>query len=68
MGNSCADTDENRARVVERGSLIAVIGRLKDESLIPFTIPVLYNVLVDYGKWLAYSLQGDRLLDVAQPS
>lgn len=50
VGNSCADTDENRARVVEDNLLAAVIRRLQDENLIPFTIPVLYNILVDYGE------------------
>ncbi|KAK5995309.1 hypothetical protein PT974_03711 [Cladobotryum mycophilum] len=34
IGNSCADTDENREIY---------------ESLIPFTIPVLFNILVDYA-------------------
>lgn len=50
VGNSCADTDENRARVVQGNHLAAVIRHLRDESLTPFTVPVLYNILVDYGK------------------
>lgn len=50
VGNSCADTDENRARVIQGGHLAALLHRLQDENLIPFTIPVLYNILVDYGK------------------
>ena len=49
-GNSCADTDENRARVVQDNRLESVTRHLQDESLIPFTIPVLYNILVDFGK------------------
>lgn len=49
IGNSCADTDENRARVAEGKHLAAIISRLKDDSLIPFTVPVLYNIMVDYG-------------------
>lgn len=52
VGNSCADTDENRARVIEANHLISVIRRLRDEDLTPFTIPVLYNILVDYGRRL----------------
>ncbi|PSR84054.1 armadillo-type protein [Coniella lustricola] len=48
IGNSCADTDENRARVVESGRIHAIIELLYDDSLLPFVIPVLYNVLVDY--------------------
>jgi len=41
---------------VKRGGLVgvyrlnSVIRQLSDESLIPFTIPVLYNIMVDYGK------------------
>jgi hypothetical protein len=49
VGNSCADTDENRARVVQGNHFPSLYRRLQDESLIPFTIPVLYNILVDYG-------------------
>ncbi|KAK4073847.1 hypothetical protein Trihar35433_3321 [Trichoderma harzianum] len=48
VGNSCADTDENRARVIQGNHLATVINHLQDESLIPFTIPVLFNILVDY--------------------
>ncbi|KAF7535081.1 hypothetical protein G7Z17_g13264 [Cylindrodendrum hubeiense] len=48
VGNSCADTDENRARVVEGNHLTSVIRQLQDDELIPYAIPVLYNILVDY--------------------
>ncbi|KAL7938777.1 hypothetical protein V8C35DRAFT_289164 [Trichoderma chlorosporum] len=48
VGNSCADTDENRARLLQGNHLVTVISQLQDESLIPFTIPVLFNILVDY--------------------
>ncbi|KEY75063.1 hypothetical protein S7711_01527 [Stachybotrys chartarum IBT 7711] len=48
IGNSCADTDENRARVVEGDFLAPIIRDLDMESLIPFSIPVLFNILVDY--------------------
>ncbi|KAL7951553.1 armadillo-type protein [Trichoderma barbatum] len=48
VGNSCADTDENRARVIQGNHLVTIINYLQDESLIPFTIPVLFNILVDY--------------------
>ncbi|EPE31627.1 ARM repeat-containing protein [Glarea lozoyensis ATCC 20868] len=48
IGNSCADTDENRARVISSGSLRPIIHLLEDTSLLPFTIPVLYNICVDY--------------------
>ncbi|KAK1981834.1 GTP binding protein [Colletotrichum cereale] len=48
IGNSCADTDENRERVVVSAALPAIIGFLGDDAALPFAVPVLYNVLVDY--------------------
>ncbi|KFA67619.1 hypothetical protein S40285_04938 [Stachybotrys chlorohalonatus IBT 40285] len=59
IGNSCADTDENRARVVEGDFLAPIIRDLDMESLIPFSIPVLFNILVDYGEQ-QLRLQGCR--------
>ncbi|KAF0637025.1 hypothetical protein FPSE5266_09472 [Fusarium pseudograminearum] len=47
-GNSCADTEANRARVVEGKYIVSFIKHLRDNSLVPYLIPVLYNVLVDY--------------------
>lgn len=49
IGNCCADTDENRARLVQANYLPSIICRLQDERLLPCTVPVLFNVLVDYG-------------------
>lgn len=51
IGNSCADEDENRARVVDGNHLSSLVRLLADETLIPFTVPVIYNILVDYGEW-----------------
>ncbi|EFQ34523.1 GTP binding protein [Colletotrichum graminicola M1.001] len=48
IGNSCADTDENRERVVASNALPAIIRFLGDDAALPFAVPVLYNVLVDY--------------------
>ncbi|KAM3511717.1 hypothetical protein MY11210_004607 [Beauveria gryllotalpidicola] len=48
VGNACADTNKNRALAVEDRRLEAVIRQLSDESVVQFTIPVLYNVMVDY--------------------
>lgn len=53
VGNSCADTNENRARVVDGDHLVSIIRLVPDEYLITLTIPVLYNVLVDYGAFRA---------------
>ncbi|KAK0388111.1 hypothetical protein NLU13_4355 [Sarocladium strictum] len=48
IGNSCADTDENRARVVQGNYLPAIIRCLDVDVVVPYAIPVLYNILVDY--------------------
>jgi hypothetical protein len=47
MSLTCAD--ENRARVVASNYLSPVILELNDTSLLPFAIPVLYNICIDYG-------------------
>ncbi|KAK2599775.1 hypothetical protein N8I77_011501 [Diaporthe amygdali] len=39
---------ENRARVVEGGHINAIIDLLQHDSLLPYVVTVLYNVLVDY--------------------
>ncbi|KAG8169734.1 hypothetical protein KVR01_000479 [Diaporthe batatas] len=48
IGNSCADTDENRARIVEGNHVKSISDLLQHDSLLPYVITVLYNVLVDY--------------------
>ncbi|KAF4504546.1 hypothetical protein G6O67_007988 [Ophiocordyceps sinensis] len=48
LGNSCADTEQNRARVVAQDRLSSVSRHLQDEHLLLFTVPVLYNIMVDY--------------------
>ncbi|KAI9900510.1 hypothetical protein N3K66_004772 [Trichothecium roseum] len=57
VGNSCADTDENRARMVENDRMQAVVRRMSDESLVPVCIPVLYNSIVDYEPAQLYASQ-----------
>lgn len=64
IGNSCADTDENRARVVQGNRLQSLIRCLQDESLIPLAIPVLFNILVDYGESFYLCCAGLRLLNI----
>ncbi|KAI0129707.1 GTP binding protein [Xylariales sp. AK1849] len=54
IGNSCADTDENRARVVAADCLPKIVNLLNNDSVLAFVIPVLFNICVDYG---TYSLQ-----------
>lgn len=48
VGNSCADTDENRSRVVSLSILPSIIDLLDNSSTLPFAIPVLYNICLDY--------------------
>ncbi|KAI0844232.1 armadillo-type protein [Daldinia vernicosa] len=47
-GNSCADQDENRQRVVDSGCLPQLVKLLTHDSLLQVAIPVLFNICVDY--------------------
>ena len=49
VGNSCADMDENRGRLVENELLKNVISYLDNMKLLLFAVPVTFNILVDYG-------------------
>ncbi|KAI1298372.1 armadillo-type protein [Xylaria venustula] len=48
IGNSSADQDENRARVVASGCLPSIVAFLNDDSVLAFVVPVLFNIAVDY--------------------
>ncbi|KAI1347331.1 armadillo-type protein [Xylaria sp. FL0043] len=48
IGNSSADTDRNRARVVASGCLPSIVSLLNDDSILAFVVPVLFNIAVDY--------------------
>ncbi|KAI2466306.1 ARM repeat-containing protein [Annulohypoxylon bovei var. microspora] len=48
IGNSCADQDENRQRVIDSGCLPELVKLLSHDVLLQFAIPVLYNICVDY--------------------
>ncbi|KAI1388055.1 ARM repeat-containing protein [Hypoxylon trugodes] len=48
IGNSCADQDENRQRVIDSDHLPGLVKLLSNESLLQLAIPVLYNICVDY--------------------
>ncbi|KAK4165637.1 hypothetical protein QBC43DRAFT_260021 [Cladorrhinum sp. PSN259] len=51
IGNSCADCDENRARVVESGKLGTTVKEfMADDALVPFAIAATLNACVDYEK------------------
>lgn len=55
VGNSCADTDENRAMLVEDNRLSYISKHLQNPNLFQFVVPVLYNTMVDYGKSRYYN-------------
>ncbi|KDB25990.1 hypothetical protein H109_02190 [Trichophyton interdigitale MR816] len=48
IGNSCADTDENRARVLEMNYTLPIIQWITHLSLVHVAIPVIYNICIDY--------------------
>ena len=41
--------DENRGRLVNAGRLPSIISNLDDPEILPYALPVLYNVLTDFG-------------------
>ncbi|KAJ3554149.1 hypothetical protein NPX13_g10694 [Xylaria arbuscula] len=48
IGNSSADTDENREKVIASGCLPTLVSLLNDDSIVAFVVPVLFNISVDY--------------------
>ncbi|KAB8231038.1 putative GTP binding protein [Aspergillus alliaceus] len=48
IGNSCADTDENRTIVVKDNYTSAIIQHLLNPELIGVVVPVIYNICVDF--------------------
>lgn len=42
--------DENRARVVQAGTIMTLMSFLSDSDLLPYALAVIYNNMVDYGK------------------
>ncbi|KAI9373974.1 armadillo-type protein [Aspergillus egyptiacus] len=48
IGNSCADTDENRATVVKDNYTSSVLLQLLRPKLIQVVIPVIYNTCIDF--------------------
>ncbi len=68
VGNSCADTDENRARVVSKNGIKSITNLLSNQTLIPFAIPVLFNVCYEYEpaqKQASESGLGPELINLA---
>ncbi|EPQ63473.1 Bgt-2310 [Blumeria graminis f. sp. tritici] len=50
LGNSCADLDENRELIASSVNYLpSIILQLKDSTVLPYTLPVLFNICVDYA-------------------
>ncbi|EAU37711.1 conserved hypothetical protein [Aspergillus terreus NIH2624] len=47
VGNSCADTDDNRAVVVKDNYTAVILRQLRNPELVKVVIPVIYNLCVD---------------------
>jgi hypothetical protein len=54
------EADENRARVVAGNYMPVVMSCLSDPDTVPFAVPVLYNIMVDYGEPGSTSLAADQ--------
>ncbi|PWY64740.1 ubiquinone biosynthesis protein [Aspergillus heteromorphus CBS 117.55] len=63
IGNSCADTNENRDRVVKSNYTSAIVQHSSNLELIQVVIPVLYNTCIDYAPAQA-QLGANKLLYV----
>ncbi|PGH11454.1 hypothetical protein AJ80_07134 [Polytolypa hystricis UAMH7299] len=48
VGNSCADTDENRQLVTERHYTIPIIRLFGNPEVVHVAIPVMYNICADF--------------------
>ncbi|EFW18006.1 hypothetical protein D8B26_004688 [Coccidioides posadasii str. Silveira] len=48
IGNSCADTDENRQQVVDRNYTRSIMMLFDNPALVHVAIPVIYNICVDF--------------------
>ncbi|KAJ5605043.1 hypothetical protein N7510_010197 [Penicillium lagena] len=48
VGNSCADTDENRDIVVKDNYTLAILRYFLDPDLVFVAIPVIYNICMDF--------------------
>lgn len=52
--------------MVESGSFKALISLVRDVKLLPFTIHVLYNICVEYGKSTSVVYYVSALRDITQ--
>ncbi|PGH02394.1 hypothetical protein GX51_04702 [Blastomyces parvus] len=64
IGNSCADTNENRQLVVDKNYTSPIINLFRNPAVVHVAIPVIYNICVDFepaqtqvaGNGIGYSL------------
>ncbi|KAL1953537.1 hypothetical protein VTO42DRAFT_2614 [Malbranchea cinnamomea] len=48
IGNSCADTDENRQLVVQKNYTMPIIKLFHNPALVHVALPVIYNICIDF--------------------
>ncbi|KKZ63048.1 hypothetical protein EMCG_02549 [[Emmonsia] crescens] len=48
IGNSCADTDENRQLVIDKNYTFPIIKLFQNPAVVHVAIPVIYNICVDF--------------------
>ncbi|KAI9755590.1 MAG: hypothetical protein M1835_000804 [Candelina submexicana] len=48
VGNSCADTDENRQRLFDSGCFPALMKHLNNAVLVSIAVPAIFNVCTDF--------------------
>ncbi|KGQ01077.1 hypothetical protein PAAG_12202 [Paracoccidioides lutzii Pb01] len=48
IGNSCADTNENRQLVVEKNYTLPIIKLFRNPAVLHVAIPVIYNICTDF--------------------
>ncbi|KAB8212882.1 hypothetical protein BDV33DRAFT_197196 [Aspergillus novoparasiticus] len=63
IGNSCADTDENRTIIVKGNYTSAIIQHLLNPELIKIVIPVVYNICIDFACPVSTGCKEDSFKD-----
>ncbi|KAI9715185.1 MAG: hypothetical protein M1812_006164 [Candelaria pacifica] len=48
VGNSCADTDENRQRLIDSGCFPALIQQIYNTAVVNIAVPAIFNVCTDF--------------------
>ncbi|WEW59391.1 hypothetical protein PRK78_004862 [Emydomyces testavorans] len=61
IGNSCADTDENRRQVVNGNYTLPIMRLFNNPALAHVAIPVIYNICVDFVEPAQKQVAGNRI-------